>query len=170
MSLSILSFVAIVVLSSASPVYPIPLPERAASLDSAKSASDVTYIRRDIAKDAANSNAGATGSPSNMSATFAVMSPDSVVGHPVANAAFWQEALDFDAQRNSGKANQNVYQQLAFLQLNENASLTFTSIAEPDALQMSSLISRTLQYSNIYPGQVNRPQAAFPAETLSEYY
>ncbi|KAI4089913.1 MAG: hypothetical protein L6R37_007979 [Teloschistes peruensis] len=169
MHLAILGFLSLVVLSAASPVYPIPLQERATLLNPAKIASDVTYIRRDIAGDAADSNASATTPPSNVSAVFAATTPSSILGKPLGNAAFWQEALDFDAQRNSGKANQNVYQQLAFLQLNENAPVTFTSFAEPDALQMSSLISRALQYAQIYPAQLTRPQAAYPAETLSEY-
>ncbi|KAI4089480.1 MAG: hypothetical protein L6R37_008034, partial [Teloschistes peruensis] len=140
--------------------------ERATLLNPAKISSDVTYIRRDVAGNAADPNASATAPPSYVSTVFAAMPPRSILGKPLGNAAFWQEALDFDAQRNSGKANQNVYQQLAFLQLNENAAVSFTSFAEPDALQMSSLISRALQYAQIYPAQLTQPQAAYPAETL----
>ncbi|KAL8665794.1 MAG: hypothetical protein Q9202_001916 [Teloschistes flavicans] len=166
MILDTLALLTLFVLSAASPVHQNSPLERGSPLNAAKVANDVPHSRRDVAGDAFNLKSSATAPPSNVSAIFNVPPPESVLSNPLGNAAFWQEALDFDAQFNTGNANQMVYRQLAFLQLNENTSVSFTSFAQPDPLQMSSLISRALQYANIYPAQLTRPQAAYPAETL----
>lgn len=168
MILGTLTLLTLFVLSAASPVYQSSPLERGFPLNAANVANDVPHGRRDVAGDAFNLKSSATAPPSNVSAIFNVPTPESVLSNPLGNAAFWQEALDFDAQFNTGNANQMVYRQLAFLQLNENTSVSFTSFAQPDPLQMSSLISRALQYANIYPAQLTRPQAAYPAETLSK--
>ncbi|KAL8688484.1 MAG: hypothetical protein Q9218_005614, partial [Villophora microphyllina] len=154
------------ILSITFPLLQGSAPEKDEVRDFNDIAKAITHVRREIVEVAPKAAASAVAQPDGFNA-LSVEPSEPLLANPLANAAIWQEAVEFDAQYDSGgKANKNVYQQFAFLQLNENAAVCFASDQQGDTSIMSSLISRGLQYLHVYPTLFTQPQAADPAKTL----
>lgn len=86
---------------------------------------------------------------------------------PLGNAAFWQEAVGLDTTIDVGKnyPAERFYQLLAYAQSMENTSNSYV-LGNPTTT--ASLTSQGLQALNMYPSQLNQPQAAYPASTRSK--
>ena len=94
--------------------------------------------------------------------------PTTLAGLPIPkNAAFWQQAIAMDAEKNLTSENQLVYAQLAWIQNLENSSNSYLSGAS-SSMDAAPYMSQSLQYVQAYPTRFDQAQSSDPERTSSK--